>query len=219
MQETLRALVAATVAALTLGLAAGGASARSLSTSSQQFRGTWRSLELGSETLIRCPVTMEGSFLNRTIAKVARSLIGAITRVSVKQESCTGGTVAAFNGVESYNGGTTSNTLPWHVSYESFEGTLPNITAVNVLFSRFRFGTRDGFGLCAGQYGRAEDNIVFALAREAGGRITAIEPVAGSNAFTLFRTDAGTCRVQLMMRGSGGITQLGTTTGITVTLI
>ena len=219
MHRPVKAASTVVAATLLLAVAVGSTSARSLSTSSQQFRVTWRVLELGSEVLIRCPVTMEGSFVSRTIGKVARSLVGAITRVSVKQEACTGGTVAAFNGVESYNGSTTTNTLPWHVSYESFTGTLPNITALNLLFGRFRFGTRDAGGICTGQYGMPEDNIVFSLAREAGGRITAIEPVAGSNIFNLLRTDAGICRALLRMIGSGGVTQLNSTTGITVTLI
>jgi hypothetical protein len=218
MDTPVKAGLAAMAAAL-LAFAVGTASARSLSTSSQQFRITWRVLELGSESLIRCAATMEGSFANRTIAKVARTLIGAITRASFKQESCTGGTVAAFNGVEGYNGGTASNTLPWHVTYESFAGSLPNITAVNVLLGRFRFGTRDGLGVCTGQYGTATDNVVLSMAREAGGRITAVEPVAGSNVFNLFRTDAGICRMQLRVIGSGGITQLNAAAGITVTLI
>jgi len=219
MQASIKPGATAIAAALALALCVGGAAARSLSTSAQQFRSTWRSLEFGNESPIRCPVTMEGSFSARTIAKVTGSLIGALTRVSIKQEACTNGTVAAFNGSEAYNGTTTSNTLPWHLTYEAFSGALPAITAVNLLFGRFRIGTRDAGGLCTGQYGRPEENIVLTLAREAGGRIASVEPVAGSNVINLFRTDAGICRAQLRITGSGAIAQLGTTTGITVTLI
>src|SRR5436853_3228582 len=109
----------ALMAAMLLAAAIGTASARSLSVSNQSFRVTWSKLEfeggLGIPT--QCQVTLEGSFHSRTIAKVLRSLIGAITRAVVKTESCSGGRA-------------TVGAPPWHVTYQGFTGTLPRILTV-----------------------------------------------------------------------------------------
>src|SRR4029077_9579140 len=84
-----------------------------------QFRGTHT---------VRCPVTLEGSLHSRTIPKIVRVLlIGAVSRVLIKNESCTGGTASILR-------------LPWHITYEGFVGTLPNIAAVLLLLQRFQFG-------------------------------------------------------------------------------
>lgn len=219
--RTTRQIGAVLAAALLLASAVGSASARNLSTSNQNIRVTFTSIELGTESvIIRCPVTLEGSFHARTIAKVAGSLVGAVTRHQTKQESCTGGIAAGFNGTERYNGTTPSSTLPWHLSYESFAGTLPNITSAQFLYSRFRFGIRDTSSFCTGQYGTAEDNIVVSATREAGGGITAVAPVEGRNVATLFRRDAGfTCPAIGRLIGSGQAMLQGTTTRVSITLI
>jgi len=72
----------------------------------------------GSNTA-SCNVTLEGSFHSATIAKVNEALIGNISRASVN--SCTGGSATAL-----------AETLPWHVRYSGFTGTLPNITGVKL---------------------------------------------------------------------------------------
>lgn len=220
--QTLRCLIAAFGAALLLAAATSGASARALSTSNQNLRVTFSRIELGAESvIIRCAATLEGSFHSTTIAKVARSLVGAITKATVKQESCTGGTAASFNGVERYNGTTTPNTLPWHITFELFFGTLPRITRIRILFRFFRFGLIVPF-LCTGQYGAETDNISSEVTREEGGGITRIVPVEGSNTATLVRADGGICPASGRMVGGpeGGETfVLGAATRITVTLI
>jgi hypothetical protein len=105
--------------AILLSLAVSSASARRLATSSSTFRGTWANLvfEETSTLNVSCPVTLEGSFHSTTLSKVADSLIGYITRAVVAEASCRGGRARAK-----------TETLPWHVRYESFVGTLPNIT-------------------------------------------------------------------------------------------
>jgi hypothetical protein len=214
--------MAALSASLLLAIAVSTASARRLDTTEQQWRATWASLEFVGEVIItiRCPVTMEGSFHSRTIPKIERLLIGAVTRINIKQNSCVNGIVAGFNGEEPYNGRVPASTLPWHITYESFTGTLPSIGSVRILFSRFRFGVRDApGGNCTGQYGTAADNVTFSLRLE-GRAITEIIPVEMRNIATLSRRDEGIfCPETGRIRGVGTVTLLNMTTRITLTLI
>jgi hypothetical protein len=221
MQATKHLLTALTATFLLL-TAVSTASARNLSVSNQNIRATWTLLEfaVSREVSIRCQVTLEGSFHTRTIAKVADALIGAITKAIVKQEACREGTISMFNGTERYNGTATPNTLPWHLQYRSFTGTLPAINAVRIALSRFRYAFRDSFGLCTGQYGNESDALQADAAREAGGGISSLIPVEGSNNATLIRRDAGIlCPNPGRLRGQGLVTLLGATTRITITLI
>ncbi|HKG39685.1 MAG TPA: hypothetical protein VKB25_11895 [Conexibacter sp.] len=223
MRTSVKLILAALAASVLLSAAIGTASARSLSITNQNFRITWASLEFVSASTVRCAVTLEGSFHTRTIAKVARSLIGYITRAIVNRP-CIEGTGSAFNGVERYNGTTPANTLPWHVTYEGFTGTLPAIATVLVLLANTRFGI-EALG-CAVQVGEASDNITGSGAREAGGGLTTLTPVEGRNIATVIRTDRdpfGLCprpgnRTGRLV-GPGNVFLLGTNTRISVSLI
>ena len=200
-----RALTTALAAALLLAAATNTATARSLSISNQNVRGTWASLEFNSSVVVRCRVTLEGSFHTRTVAKVARTLVGAVTRATVDEANCTNG-----------NGRPRNETLPWHITYEGFTGTLPNISGVFLLLSRFRF-TLTVPGLCTADYGTATDNITGRV-NLSGGEITSLEPVAGRNTATL-HSGTAFCPGSGRFAGSGTVTLLGTTTRIRVTLI
>jgi len=206
---------------LLLAAAIGVASARNISTTNQNIRVTWSSLEFKSEgiaTIISCPVTMEGSLHRRTIAKAPGSLIGAITRARVKQEACVNGRIAAFNGVETYNGTAMPTTLPWHLTYNSFVGSLPAIEAVRLALQRFRFGITLP-GLCTAQVGNETDAIVSS-ARLEESAIVDLAPLAGSNRATVIRRDAGiACPATGEARGIGTVSLLGATTRISLTLI
>ena len=205
--RTSRRLVVALGAALLLATAVGGASARNLSTSNQNLRVTFSSIELGGGGItIRCRATLEGSFHTRTIVKVARSLVGAVTRASIDEGTCTNGTARPR-----------TETLPWHLTYEGFTGTLPNITSLHALYSRFRFQIVAS-GLCTADYGTATDNITVAATREGGGAITGLSPIAGRNTATL---NSGTafCPATARFTGTGSVTLLGTTTRVSITLI
>jgi hypothetical protein len=221
MTRTTQHLAAALATIFLLALATSSASARNLSLSNQNFRVTWTSLEFtGAEiSVLRCPVTLEGSFHARTIVK-ARALIGALTRAVINQAACSGGIFAAFNGTERYNGTTSPNTLPWHVTYDSFTGTLPNISTLRIAISRFRFGLRDSAGFCTGQYGNETDSIVAGAVIGAGREVISLTPIAGSNTWTLIRRDGGIfCPGSMRIDGTGNVTLLGAATRITVTLI
>src|SRR5438270_9952949 len=112
-------LIAVFSATVMMALAVSSASAAHLSTGNQNFRTVYTSLNFAEPSgffgTISCRVTMEGSFHSATIAKVIGSLIGYVTRATAA--TCTGG-------------GATINqpSLPWHVRYGGFTGTLPSIT-------------------------------------------------------------------------------------------
>jgi hypothetical protein len=223
MPKAVKFTLAALAAALMLASAVSTASARTLSITNQSFRVTWRSLEFdGGIVTIRCPVTLEGSFHSRTIAKIEGSLIGYITRAIANQNACTNGRGIPFNGTEPYNGGTASQTLPWHVTYEAFEGTLPNISSIDILLRNTRFGISAGG--CVAQYGATTDNITGRAARDVNTReITSLAPVAGRNVATKIREDSdpfNVCPASGRLIGtSTTVTLLGETARLTVTLI
>lgn len=108
--KTLLAVVGATAV---LGTLAGSGSAGRLSVTSGIWRVTFAALEY-SNTVNQtvCPVTLEGSFHARTTLKMANRLVGYVTRAS--SGFCSVGTDRFL-----------TETLPWHLRYQSFAGTLP----------------------------------------------------------------------------------------------
>jgi len=210
MRTSAKLGLTALIAALLLSAAISTAGARSLSVSSQTIRATWSRLEFNQESIglsVRCQVTLEGSFHSRTIAKVARALIGAITRVDVFTERCTGGFAKG------------KPPFPWHITYESFTGTLPTITSVRLLLARFRFLLIVP-GLATCEYGTATDNVTGAANLNASGEVTSLAPVAGSN--IAHKTEPSTifCPNEGVLVGPEGVvTALNSTTRIRVTLI
>jgi hypothetical protein len=135
MKTRSKAVLAALTATLLLGLAVTSATARRLEISNQGFRIVYlleEPLELSNNVglaTVRCGITLEGTLHSRTIQKISGSLIGYITRAILHPaERCTGGTASIF-----------TETLPWHVRFLTFEGTLPNITSVSVAIVGARF--------------------------------------------------------------------------------
>jgi hypothetical protein len=138
-----RHLAVGFAAALLLALAVGTASARTFSTSEQSIRVTWSPLTFSGEGAAeaRCNVTLESSFHSRTIPKVQGTLIGYITRAIVGRP-CQRNTGWAFNGTERnevLGSVTVPNSLPWHLTYERFSGTLPNPESFTFLLVNARF--------------------------------------------------------------------------------
>lgn len=134
-------LIGPVVVAAALAASVTTAGANRLSISSQMTKIVWTSLSFnGGGTTVSCPVTIEGSFHGPTISKVAGSLIGFITRAKVGRP-CTGGTGWVYNGSESNEvlGGTLASSLPWHISYEAFSGTLPSIAEIHILLRSWRW--------------------------------------------------------------------------------
>lgn len=119
MKTRSRLALAALAAVLVLGAAAGVASANRLSTSATSFTLTWRELYVPNtlEEPARCPLTLSGSFHARTFTKVRELLVGYVN--AAQTSICTGGEATVLTA-----------TLPWHLTYQSFAGTLPAITSV-----------------------------------------------------------------------------------------
>jgi hypothetical protein len=175
MRTRTKMLLGALTAALVLASAISTASANRLSISNKEFRVTWTPLTFGTSaggggTQIICNVTLEGSFHYNTIVKVLRSLVGYVTKAVVAHPCSGSGEAWTNNGVESNSLGTFPNSLPWHISYEGFEGRLPEITGVRLLL-RPHF-TVTVFGvLCL--YGLNAQGVVK-LGR--GGEVTGLVP-------------------------------------------
>lgn len=134
MRTRSKLLLTALTAALVMAATVGTASARNLSLSEQRFRAVWTPLTFtgfGGLIQIRCNVTLTGSFHYRTIVKSRGALIGFVTSAALTRP-CSGGEAWILNGVEVQEGVTTTNTLPWHVLYDSFRGTLPRIEGVRI---------------------------------------------------------------------------------------
>jgi len=209
MRTSAKLGLTALIAALLLSAAISTAGARSLSVSSQTIRATWSRLEFNEEGIglsVRCQVTLEGSFHSRTITKVRGALIGAITRVNVFTERCTGGFAKG------------KPPFPWHITYESFTGTLPTITSVRLLLARFRFLLIVP-GLATCEYGTSTDNVIGS-ANLSAGVVTSLEPVRGSNSAHKVEPSTLFCPNEGQLVGPEGVvTALNSTARITVTLI
>jgi hypothetical protein len=214
MRTSAKLGLTALIAALLLASALSTASARNLSTNTQNIRTTWSRLEFVGTLTVRCPVTLEGSFHSRTIPKVARLLIGAVTRIDIRSASCTGGTATVAR-------------LPWHITYEGFTGTLPSISSVRLLLQRFLFAlmvTVLGVPRTC-QYGTASDNISGEVSLNNELLVRNLIPIEGSNTANLLEGPRTfpECPLTGRMRATteDGVTRiLNTTEGfIKITLI
>jgi len=117
--------LAALIAVVVMAFATTSASARNFSTShSNLYRVVWSPIRFMSGGLVAaaCSLTLEGSFHYGSMGKVLHSLTGFITRASIG--ACTTGSATVLTG-----------RLPWHATYEGFEGVLPDITSVRVLLT------------------------------------------------------------------------------------
>ena len=111
-------LLATAGATVLLGALVSSASARNLSISNTSIRSSWNEVAFnGPFGEVVCQVTLEGSLHSRTMAKTIGTLMGYIT--SAVLGACQTGTATILRA-----------TLPWHVRYSGFQGTLPRITSI-----------------------------------------------------------------------------------------
>ncbi|HEV7773597.1 MAG TPA: hypothetical protein VGO48_09965 [Conexibacter sp.] len=220
MRHAPKLALAALFAAAALAGLVSSASARNLSSSSESFRVVWNPLTFEDGTLaIRCVITLEGTFHSRTIAKVDGALMGYITRATVRH-GCTepfsifSADAWTYNGSEVSLGATLANSLPWHVTYKGFSGTLPNIGRIRILTHGVRFVFRVTSSGCLGTYGGESVNLIWE-ANLAAGRITSFGPEAGA----ALETTAANCPSPLLFSGAGAVTVLNAATAITIRLI
>lgn len=126
------------ITAAALMLACGAASANSLSISgafnARSFYIAWNLVQFGEDAgSVECPMSLQGTFHETTLGKSGGALIGHIVGHTLDGEACEGGDVTIL-----------SATLPWHVQYEFFSGTLPNISEIGVDVVGMAVGIRTG---------------------------------------------------------------------------
>jgi hypothetical protein len=214
MHHHMRLLLTSLAATAILALATTTTTANILSISNQQTRIIWSSLELSNTVttnVVRCAVTLEGSFHNGTIAKIRELLVGYLSRAAVQNNQCTGGRATIL-----------SETLPWHLTYNSFRGTLPRIEEVLLNLIRAGFIIEIvGVNSC---------KAVTSLAIPARG----IANLGASGRVESLRADESTSPGIPLTNGPGGfacglgssrfsgsasVTQLGSTSSVSVTLV
>lgn len=173
--------------------AAGGASANKLSFGERSFRLTWPAEEplvirkasesFGIDDLLRCPVTLEGSFHSATMRKVVGSLVGQVYRAAVG--------ACAYERSWFEPSGLLAETLPWHVRYTAFAGTLPRISLLTWQIAGFSFwGVEHNFRIrCLWRAGEATPWTIRATRETTGGALTSVAleatvpPLAGEGMF------------------------------------
>jgi hypothetical protein len=218
MRTRSKLILAGLTASLIMGLAVELASAGRISTSNQRFRVTWSTLSVASlenEFSIRCPLTLEGSFHSATVRKTRGALIGALTRATINgsEPPCTGGRLTVLQ-----------ESLPWHVTWEGFRGTLPRIEAITFLLSRYAWrgeATVLGFRIAClfKDQGRPEENLASdAAVNPETGQITT--DTVGGGRYSSWLSGSELCPRRGSFSGQGQVFLLGSsTTRITVTLI
>lgn len=126
------------LAAVAMAVGVTSASARNLSLSHTSWRAVFNPLRFSGSgiTIDECRVTLEGNFHTATIAKVERTLIGFINEAAIA--GCTRPTTVL------------RETLPWHIQYGGFTGTLPEISGVRLrlINASFRISEIPLFGSC-----------------------------------------------------------------------
>ena len=206
MHLTTKTWLTAILATAILATALGTASARNLSLSTTGTREVFSPLVFfNGEARLSCPVTMEGSFHYRTVAKTVGSLSGYITRLEVSEASCAGAGLLAGARAR-----VLTETLPHHITYQGFRGTLPNIESIIFLFgTAFTLFNIALIRECS--YSGTVQGFFFPATSEAEpDRTSGIPKTAGSSAL---------CPNPGHFEGRSRVTALGTTTAVTVTLI
>lgn len=170
MRTRSKILLAGLGAAVVLSMALTSASANRLSVTNKNFRLLWSSLELHSAAgVLLCPVTMEGSFHSQTIRKVVGALIGYVSRASVRGQQCTG--------VEEPGTATIAQeSLPWHLRYRGFSGTLPRITLLFVGLINAKFQVNQGGFTCTAQTSTANPGVGAVHVEPTTGALSSLDP-------------------------------------------
>jgi len=126
------AALVATLVTLALAVTARG---DSFEVSEQGFIARWRELTLeGGGFRAVCSIQVRGRFFARTMGKAANQAVGDIEEA--RKTSCSSLDIAFLNGVERLPGEETPlpSTLPWTIGFKDWEGVLPNIRRVQLMF-------------------------------------------------------------------------------------
>lgn len=114
----IKLIIAVAAATVVLAACTTTASANHFSSSTQSYSTSWTSAEfIGGFGTVKCSLTVEGSLHTKTGNKTAGALIGFVTRASLGP--CPSGSATILQA-----------SLPWHVQYATFTGTLPTIGSI-----------------------------------------------------------------------------------------
>ncbi len=206
-------------AAFTLAVAVGASDARRFLVSSQPIRMAWIEgvtfTSSPADIVVKCEITLEGSFHSATISKVSGSLIGHITRIGIN--ACPG------NGIHTRVSGTG---LPWKIIYTNFTGTLPNIASIRSYIEGIGFlfegpSAISGFNLACLYTSSATTGEFGAFLELTAGTVTSVradERVAFDLTMTL-RESQTVCPSRVTPSMSGRLTVLGRETAVTIRLV
>jgi hypothetical protein len=163
-------LFAALSAIILLAALTATSTARDLRTTATPIRATWTRMDMsGIFGTVECEVILGGPLHSTIINKIPNFLIGRIDRALVTR--CARGAATVL--VE---------TLPWHITYSSFSGTLPNISSFSTHVAGASFSI-EVFGFTC----LFRSTVSLAFGREtAAGRIVSASvggtvPCGGSN--------------------------------------
>jgi hypothetical protein len=156
-------LLAVIGASVLLGSLVASSSARTLSSNSNNLSATWSTMNFsGGFGTVECEVVLSGTNQS-TNNKTVNAAIGSITAANVPACRRGGATILR-------------ETLPWTVTYRSFAGTLPNITAIatNVLGASFRMREPTFGATCLARSSAASPNIGTYNRNTTTGAITSV---------------------------------------------
>lgn len=204
MQTRIKLALAALTAALALGAILGSASASKIALSERAWRATFSRFVFSAISKeVACPVTLEGSFHEKTITKTFGSQIGYITRTNTNLFNCTGGDFILLE-----------ETLPWNITYDSFTGTLPQIGFVIMRFVNFAVRVSEFAGLLCLYRTSAGEPIKARL-----GRLSTGTANVGFLTEGRIRPVTFGCPEAAHVSSSSPITRAGETAVISITLV
>jgi hypothetical protein len=217
MRRRTRIIIGCLTVALALAAAVNTATARRIEISEQRFLMLFTEVtfEAGGISIV-CPVTVEGSFHSRTIAKVSGQLIGYVTE-AIFQHPCRQNNFWALNGTEVIQGVRSPNTLPWHILYLNFGGVLPRISEIEVAIIGSKVRAEAAGVLCL--YATTSTQWVEGQIRVEEGRVTRLR-VNEEKGAPLFESQSGVlCPASYFQKGEGIIATQGVHRAIFVRLV
>lgn len=199
-----RLLLGALLLAVTLGAMASAALGQRLSVSNRNIRVVWETFAFTSSAgSVVCGVTMEGSLHANTITKTRGSLVGYITRVPTPS-----GCLFEDHAIP------LPASLPWHIRYDSFNGTLPAITGIR--FALVNASIRVELNGFSCLFRSTEANPVYSIGNRIGGILTTLR-MDSSASIPWF--EGFPCPASGRAEGIGDVTEQNGRTLITVSLI
>jgi hypothetical protein len=203
MKLSTKVLLSVFTAALVLSLSISSASANDLSVSEDEIEIVWPELEFAPNLggPVSCPVSLLGTFHKRTITKEER-LIGVIDSAIIgdgdspegtTDDDCQGGAATVLTA-----------DLPWHVTFEAWGGTLPEIAEIDLLLVGAAFQIDNGSGIvCLAQTDEADPAGGIAAIDPSTGQV---DTVTADNTFIIDAMDVGFCAFASgSFEGAGGV--------------